>query len=566
MAFPRKNAKMEEGVGPRLLWGLVALAALVRLVYFLYAHEVYGDAVAFAEIARSIVAGTGTAIDSSWYQAFCLYQVPFQWLISDPVWAAALSSMLPGALLVWPVVAITDRIFSRGAAIVAGLITIFHPHLVNYSCIGYMESFYLFWFSVTTLMLVRLFQTPGQLRYATIAGIAAGIAFATRNEFSAFIVVTSAVLLATIPGFMRKLLNRWSAPAEDEDAASPCPFLELSAVRVLVLVLCFNVTAALTTGIYAGVSKQLTGSYGLFEKTSNFGRTKDIFNQRAESAREIYGSNGQHAASEEPKITPVVFVKSMAARFLNNITHGMVKAVPNLLASPVYVFAGFLLVAWWRRPRIRMEVLPVIMMLGFTPALYSLIFVQPRYLQPVLPALNVLTGAGFMIALSMAVNIRLKIPAQAFVRATLVLCLLLLTAITGWRATKARSEAEIHEKVAHWVNANIDDSELLIGCGFGSISNTAFLSHNKSCPRLVTDSPGELADFVENHAGRWLLLYEKFIDEANPGLAPALDTGLPGFTKVFEEKDAQGKRVQVHRLLPSPQAAPEEAPIQAASH
>ena len=58
-------------------------------------------------------------------------------------------------------------------------------------------------------------------------------------------------------------------------------------------------------------------------------------NQRAESAKEIYGSNGQLATSEEPEITPVVFVKSMAARFFNNITQGMVKAVPNLLASPV---------------------------------------------------------------------------------------------------------------------------------------------------------------------------------------------------------------------------------------
>jgi 4-amino-4-deoxy-L-arabinose transferase-like glycosyltransferase len=558
MALSRNDTEAARGVSPKLLWGLVALAALVRLVYFVYARQIYGDAVAFAEIARSIVGGTGTEVDSSWYQAFCLYQVPFQWLISDPVWAASLSSMLPGVLLVWPVVAIADRVFNRGAAIVAGLITVFHPHLVNYSCIGYMESFYLFWFSITTLMLVRLFQTPGKLRYATAGGIAAGIAFATRNEFAAFIVVTSAVILVTIPGFVRKLLNRWS------DEASPSAFLNLPGLRVLALVLCFNFSAALTTGIYAGVSKRLIGSYGLFEKTSNFGRTKDIFNQRAESAKEIYGSNGQLATSEEPEITPVVFVKSMAARFFNNITQGMVKAVPNLLASPVYAFAGFLAIAWLRRPRFRLEVLPVIMMLGFTPALYSLIFVQPRYLQPMLPALNVLTGAGFMIALSAVVNIRFKIPAQALVRASLIMCILLLTAVTGWRATKCRAEIEVHEKVARWVNANIDDSELLVGCGFGSISNTAFLTRNKSCPRLVTDSPEELADFVQEHHSRWLLLYENFIDEANPALAPALDAGVPSFTKVFEEKDARGKRVQVHQLLPTPQTLP-DAPIQAAA-
>ena len=176
MALSRHDAEAARGVRPKVLWGLVALAALVRLVYFVYARQVYGDAVAFAEIARSIVGGTGTAIDSSWYQAFYLYQVPFQWLISDPVWAASLSSMLPGILLVWPVVAIADRVFNRGAAMVAGLITVFHPNLVHYSCIGYMESFYIFWFSITTLMLVRLFQTPGKLRYATLGGIAAGIA------------------------------------------------------------------------------------------------------------------------------------------------------------------------------------------------------------------------------------------------------------------------------------------------------------------------------------------------------------------------------------------------------
>ncbi|MGK0186468.1 MAG: hypothetical protein ACI9R3_002251 [Verrucomicrobiales bacterium] len=542
MAFSNQKQCGTAGVGASTLWLLVGIAVVVRILYFLYAHQIHGDAVGFAEIARSIGEGRGATVDSSWYQAFCLYQVPFQWLIPSPVWAAGISSMLPGALLVWPVVAIADRLFGRGAAIVAGLITIFHPHLVNYSCNGYMESFYLFWFSITTLMLVRILQVPGWGKMA-IAGIAAGIAFATRNEFIAFIGVTSVVLVATIPGFVRRFLGRW-APED----ANPCAFLHLPAARVLLLVLCFNLTAATTVGIYAGVSHRLIGSVGLFEKTSNFGRTKDIFNQRADAAKEIYGNSGQHAVVEEVVVTPLVFVKNIAARFLNNITSGMAKAVPNLLASPIYVFAVFLALAWLRRPRIRMEVLPVVMMLGFAPALYSLIFVQPRYLQPLLPALNVLTGAGFIVAVAAVTNIRIKIPAPAILRAGLVACFLLLVATTGWRATKARRETAIHEKIAAWIDQNIDDRELLVGCGFGSISNTSFLSRNQSCPRVVTDEPAELTRFLQDRQATWLLLYEEFIQEANPGLAPLLDSGLPGFTKAFEATDAYGKRVQVFRL------------------
>lgn len=551
MSITRNRVETSAGVSISLLWGLVGGAFVVRLVYFLYAHQIFGDAVGFAEIARNIGQGRGAEIDSSWYQAFCLYQVPFHWIISDPVWAAGLSSIIPGALLVLPVVVMADQLFGRGAAIVAGLITILHPHLVNYSCNGYMESFYLLWFSITTLMLVRTLQSPGMGK-VLVAGVAAGIAFATRNEFIAFIAVTSVVLVATIPLFVRRFLQKWSA-----DDAQPCAFLQLPAIRVLALVLCFNMSAAVTTGIYAVVSHQLIGSIGLFEKTSNFGRTKDIFNQRADAAKEIYGTSGQHAVQNEVDVTPVVFVKSIAARFFNNITSGMVKAVPNLLASPVYAFAGILVLVWLRRPRIRMDVLPVVMMLGFAPALYSLIFVQPRYLQPMLPALNVLTGAGFMVTVAAAMNFRvnLKLPLPAIMRAGLVACFFLLVAMTGWRATKARKEAAIHEKIAAWVDKNIDDSELLVGCGFGSISNTSFLSRNKSCPRVVSDEPEELAAFVRTQNSKWLLLYEEFIEEANPGLAPLLDTGLPGFTKAFEDTDDYGRRVQVYRLKDAPSMA-----------
>ena len=531
-----------------LIVGLVGLAFVVRLVYFLHAHQIHGDAVQFAEIARDIVAGSGGSIDSSWYQAFCLYQVPFQWLISDPLWAAAMSSMMPGALLIWPVFAITERLFSRSAAVVAGVITMLHPHLVNYSCTGYMESFYLFWFSIVTWMLVRLIEAPA-MRHVVVAGAAAGIAFATRNEFIAFIAVVCAALLATIPGFVRRLLSRWSRGSE-------LPFLQLPASKVLGLVLCLNLSAAVTTGLYATVSKQVVGIYGLFEKTGNFGRTKDIFNQRAESAKEIYGTKGAVVTEQESKMTAFGFAKSIGARFLNNLKTGMVKAVPKLLASPVYGFAVVLALVWLRRPRLRLESLPVIMMLGFTPALYSLIFVQPRYLQPMLPALNVVTGAGFVVALGAVRDLKFSIPAPALMRTALAFCIVLLAATTAWRANKARSETVIHEKVAGWVDAHIDDSEVLVGCGFGSISDTAFLSGNDSEPRLVTDSPDELAGFVREHRSHWLLLFEEFIHEANPELAPVLDTGVPGFTKMFEETDSRGRRVQVYRLANTAEGPP----------
>jgi len=87
-----------------------------------------------------------------------------------------------------------------------------------------------------------------------------------------------------------------------------------------------------------------------------------------------------------------------------------------------------------------------------------------------------------------------------------------------------------------------------MGCPYGYITDTCFLAGRRSSPRLVTNDPNELVEFVRRKKTRWLILYEDFIRRANEQLLSVLDRGLPGFERVYEVKNRNGLRVQVFHI------------------
>ena len=510
-----------------IISALLAGAFIVRLLYFWYAYHIEGDAVQFANIAQLIFAGKSSSIETSWYQLFCLWQIPFQYFIPNPLFAAALSSMIPGTLVILPVYAISQQLYSKKVAILASLITALHPNLVNYSSNGYMESFYLFWFAVSVWGLTALLQKPSW-KIACGIGVASAFAFATRNEFIIFFLAAVCFIFTLALPIIRRNFQS--------------PIFSLSASKILnlglIALFCFSVT----TSLYALQTKSLIGTYGLFEKKVILSDSSNVFIEPEAAALKIYGNKGRLFGSEDKeKLQTENLFSIFITRAKTNITESFPKALPRLFASPIYLFGLLLLALWLKRPTIGIKPIPLLMMALFTPLFYLFFFVEPRYLLPVLIPLNIYSSAGFFLFSD-------GLKKKTIPKAVLGSFILLLASLTIWKAGEERYQAEIHEQLAEWIKYHIPQNELIIGNGYGLISDTAFLSGNNGEPLVVSEDPNELKLFAKKQKANWLILYQSFIETYSPKMKDLFDNGIPGFVTEVEVTDSRGLRAKVYQL------------------
>jgi hypothetical protein len=191
---------------------------------------------------------------------------------------------------------------------------------------------------------------------------------------------------------------------------------------------------------------------------------------------------------------------------------------------------------------------PLAMMMAFPVIFYPCIQVEPRLLFPMLIPLHVFGAAGLLAASAYWASAerpgRLLKPAVA---AFAVIGL----GLASWRGIQVEGNHRLHRELAGWLNSHTAPGETLVGCGYGHVTNTAFLAGRAARPRVWTSDPADLADFVAGRHSRWLVLYEAFLREANPELLPALERGVPGFDRVHEARDNHGLRAQVLKLAPT---------------
>jgi len=96
-------------------------------------------------------------VDASWTNLFCYWEALFRMLGLGPARGAVVASFVPGILLALPVAWMARALFGSSVAWLAGLLTVAHPRLVEYSCNGYAETFYLFAFALGAAFLLSCF-------------------------------------------------------------------------------------------------------------------------------------------------------------------------------------------------------------------------------------------------------------------------------------------------------------------------------------------------------------------------------------------------------------------------
>jgi hypothetical protein len=125
-----------------------------------------------------------------------------------------------------------------------------------------------------------------------------------------------------------------------------------------------------------------------------------------------------------------------------------------------------------------------------------------------------------------------------------VLLLLPLIPLLAWHSS---SERGFHREVGAWLAETVPPNVQIVGDGYGYVSASAFWAGRRAEPRMWTDNGQSLADSVSDDAV--LILYERYLREANPELLPSLDDGLPGMVRIAEFDFPRIGRVQAWRHI-----------------
>ena len=498
------------------------VAAAVRAGYVALAAAVAGDAVNYAWVAQTI-AGAGSRGDPFWSNLFCFWQALFHAAGLQPPVAAIASTFLPGTALVVPVVWLARRLFDHRVAWIAGLLTAVHPRLVEFSANGYSESFYLLAFAVGTAGAVAV-VAGARWRDSLVWGIGFGVYAAVRPEaLAAFAGSIGAVALAWL----------WHDRLRERGR------------RALLVMVAVAGCLAVVAG-YGGLAHAHFGPAGVLQKAGNLGKRFSEQLDWREAARETYGDGGLAHGAPRPRPPLGDVVHTLLQRMPRNLVY-VARRLPGVLASPAAVLVLLLPLAGSGRRSGPPAWLPLLWMGAFPLAFFPLIQVEPRLLLPLLVPVHVLAAASMVLFADRWLDGRAR---RYLVAATTLALMLLSVAVTAWRGITVERRFHYQRLAASCVEVHVPPGELLVGGGYGFVTTTAFLSDHPATPRLWTDDPSALAPAVAAAGGRWLLLYQGFLERANPELLSALDDGLPGFSRVAECSDEPGARVVLYRLIP----------------
>jgi hypothetical protein len=120
---------------------------------------------------------------------------------------------------------------------------------------------------------------------------------------------------------------------------------------------------------------------------------------------------------------------------------------------------------------------------------------------------------------------------------------LLLVPLVALLAAHTEAERGYHREIGRWIAASVEPEATILGDGYGHVSASAFWAGRQAIPRPWTDSETKLAEHVG--AGDVLILYERYVREANPELLHTFDGGIPGMERIKEFEFPRIGRVQV---------------------
>jgi len=213
--------------------------------------------------------------------------------------------------------------------------------------------------------------------------------------------------------------------------------------------------------------------------------------------------------------------------------------------SPLFIFAILLPFFKTRQNGGLADKSPLLLMLIFPLFFYPFIMVDSRYIFAILIPIHIFGAAGLIKFCDYVSN---KLNLRYLLQFCATAILLIMFPVLIWMGSLKEENYKYNRILAKYLAQAVPENEVIMGCPYGYITDTCFLAGRRSSPRLVTNDPNELVEFVRRKKTRWLILYEDFIRRANEQLLSVLDRGLPGFERVYEVKNRNGLRVQVFHI------------------
>ncbi len=498
---------------------LVCAAAAVRLLYLCLTTAVFGDAVSYAKVAQGIASGQMARVDAFWSNPFCFWEALFPWLGLGRIPSAIAASFIPGILLPVPIALMARRIYGDQVAWLAGGLAVVHPRLVEYSCNGYAETFYLLALTTAVLFLVLMAGREHVVAYALACGAAFGLYVGVRNEGLVPMVACLVGVVVIELCFNRAREQIW---------------------RLARLLAGVTVGFVLVLGVYVALSEHTFATSGMFQKLHLQSKVHLEQLDWHAAAKEAYGKHDAATTS----LTTSEKLDNLADRVYGNVGYVM-QRLPGVLLTPICFFALLLpLLSKGEKHQLLMT-WPLLVLLFFPLLMFPLMQVEPRYLFPILIPIQIFGAAGLYAFCSYIGERYPGVPIYPAAVGVVLFFSVAMAMVTGWHVERAY---RINRPLAAWIERHVPKDDLLVGDGYGYLANTAYLAGYPSLPRLWSSDPRDVVGDVRSKKARWLVLYEDFLKKSNPELLPVLSQGMPGMTLRHQETDWNGDRVQVYEL------------------
>ena len=500
----------------KVKWSLflyfIVFALLLRMLFVWIAPVTYGDAIHYNWNAYFLTHGAMESIDWFWHSLFTYWEALLFLTGMSRFSVLVLSSLLPGLLLLIPLYLVGKNLFGKQIAFFATLATIFHPRMIEYSVNGYSESFVIFFILWAIWGMERsISKKSNNITAALVVGLASACYFSVRNE--AIIIIIMFALILLIHGIKHKKI------------------LQLGVMLSTFCIIC---------SIYIFSNLQLSGTVGLFQKTSNLTKQYSEQLDLSESAKEIYGKKKEEVSDINFMKMVIILLK----RYPRNILYSG-ERLPGILFSPIVLFIPFLWLMTKRKKKYFILTLPLWIITIFPFIFYPIFQIEPRYFFFALPTLQMLGIAGLIAFLTFVTrSIKITWLKSALLFAMTTLAFIPFIVMVAWNSESKRG---YHREVGEWIKSNLPHDLNIAGDGYG-YCNTFWAGVPKKHSRIWTNDSDELLEDTLNHKCSLLIINEDFLKKANKKLLYILDDGIPGMKRIKEFSFPRIGRVQLYAI------------------
>jgi hypothetical protein len=507
--------------------GILIGGALVVRAAFLGCRMVLGgDEVHYAESLQRFLEGRFIeGVSDYWSFFYPLLAVPLGKLYGNAEQGLRFLSIICGGAVIIPAMLIAKRLWGDRTAFFAGILIALHPILIQFSTSALTESLHAF-LLMTALYLFIRFMRDGSSWIPVISGIVLGLAYMTRQE-AQFVLILFVIVILSARGTL-PLGKRF--------------------VRAAVLVVFFVLTVLPSVSLLRAKTGQwTTGSKAAVNLSSPL-----IWEDSLERERYVYSLDETGTERRIETIGRGSTLKillqqrhAIVSRYLPNLNRGFAR-LPELLASPfllLLVPLG-LFGRIWRRSERLAEIL--LLLVGLFPfLLYAIFRINTRYLVPFLPLYLLWAACGCEVLLSW---LRESVSSKPLLAA--VVLFVILTSLVPFTVRRyvllRRSEPVEYREIGRWIRENGGEGARVLAPSGWSVG---YYAGNPLATYIPWTDPEGLLYFAAYHEFEYLVLDERYIENARPQLTPLLrDEPYPGMETVHIFRSRSGGRILLFRL------------------